>query len=376
MMGIKKIQKYAVLIALTLGMGIALLAGCGLKPPTFGTEAKGYDKFEQLEESSIGLKSGGKIQAFVPKGGSKYASDTYLTGSANGVALNLRSVDASLVNSAGGFKTYLKKYGSLSTPNLNAAVDTVGKKVSKSKDGNTVYRKGFQVLSRYDNTYYSQCQTEFVTKIVNKKGETTNYVVGTIKVNSYDSNDKTDKTVDELSAYYNIKVYWDAKKAKSRAKHYTNNPPTTKRILAGSFTVPIPTGWRLDSGRSTGAVSFYGPNGTSTASQHLLIARSYINSQTQNYSDADFENYFRNALQSRFKGMTVEMKATKSPVSPGKAYQFVMSRGNARINGYFFFSKYNMLMIYNVSNGNMSNDQQNVLNTAFNGIVDYDSLRK
>ncbi|MBM6968054.1 MAG: hypothetical protein IZT75_03695, partial [Pseudoramibacter alactolyticus] len=92
MMGIKKIQKYAVLIALTLGMGIALLAGCGLKPPTFGTEAKGYDKFEQLEESSIGLKSGGKIQAFVPKGGSKYASDTYLTGSANGVALNLRSV--------------------------------------------------------------------------------------------------------------------------------------------------------------------------------------------------------------------------------------------------------------------------------------------
>jgi hypothetical protein len=376
MMSIRKFKKRAVWMALTLYLGIALLTACGMKAPTFGMQAKNYDKFERLEESSIELKNGDKIQAFVPKGGSKYASGTYLTASANGVALNLRSVDASLVNSAGGVKAYLKKYGSLSTPNLNAAVDTVGKKVSKSQDGNTVYRRGFQVLSRYDNTYYSQCRTEFVTKLVNKKSETTNYVVGTVNVTSYSSNDRTAKTVEELSGYYNAKVYWDAKKAKKQAKHYTENPPTTKRILAGSFTVPIPTGWRLDSSRSSGTVSFYGPNGVTTASQHLLIARTYINSQTQNYSDADFENYFRNALQSRFKGMTVEMKAVKSPVSPGKAYQFVMSRGNARVNGYFFFSKYNMLMLYNVSNGNMSAEQQQVLNTAFNGIVDYSSLKK
>ncbi len=375
-MSIKKVEKYAVLIALTLCMGIALLAGCGMKPPIFGTEAKGYDKFERLEESSVALKNGNKIQAFVPKGGSKYASDTYLMASSNGVTLNLRSVDASLVNNAGGSKAYLKKYGSLSTPNLNAAVDTVSKKVNKSQDGNTVYRKGFQVLSRYDNTYYSQCRTEFVTKLVNKKSDTTNYVIGSVNVTSYNSNDRTAKTVEELSGYYNAKIYWDAKKAKKQAKRYTENPPTTKRILAGSFTVPIPTGWRLDSSRSSGAVSFYGPNGVTTASQHLLIAKSYINSQTQNYSNADFENYFRNALQNRFRGMTVQLTTTKSPVSSGKAYQFIMSRGNAKINGYFFFSKYNMLMIYNVSNGNMSAEQQQVLNTAFNGIVDYDSLKK
>lgn len=375
-MSIKKVEKYAVLIALTLCMGIALLTGCGMKPPIFGTEAKGYDKFERLEESSVELKNGNKIQAFVPKGGSKYASDTYLMASSNGVTLNLRSVDASLVNNAGGSKAYLKKYGSLSTPNLNAAVDTVSKKVNKSQDGNTVYRKGFQVLSRYDNTYYSQCRTEFVTKLVNKKSDTTSYVIGSVNVTSYNSNDRTAKTVEELSGYYNAKIYWDAKKAKKQAKRYTENPPTTKRILAGGFTVPIPTGWRLDSSRSSGTVSFYGPNGVTTASQHLLIAKSYINSQTQNYSNADFENYFRNALQNRFRGMTVQLTTTKSPVSSGKAYQFIMSRGNAKINGYFFFSKYNMLMIYNVSNGNMSTEQQQVLNTAFNGIVDYDSLKK
>lgn len=376
MMRIRNFKKYAGPAALSLCLGLALLTACGMKPPTFGTQAKGYDKFECLEESAIELKNGDKIQAFVPKGGSKYASDTYLTASANGVALNLRSVDASQVESAGGAKAYLKKYGSLSIPNLNAAADTVGKKISKSQDGSTVYRKGFQVLSRYDNTYYSQCRTEFVTKLVNKKSETTNYVVGTVNVTSYNSNDRTAKTVDELSGYYNAKIYWDAKKAKKQAKHYTEHPPTTKRILAGSFTVPIPTDWRQDSSRSSGTVSFYGPNGVSTASQHLLVARTYIRSQTQNYSDADFENYFKNALQSRFKGMTVEMKTAKSPVSSGKAYQFVMSRGDVRVNGYFFFSKYNMLMLYNMSSGNMSAEQQQVLNTAFNGIMDYDSLKK
>jgi hypothetical protein len=52
-----------------------------------------------------------------------------------------------------------------------------------------------------------------------------------------------------------------------------------------------------------------------------------------------------------------------------------MSRGNAQINGYLFFGKYNVIMIYNVSEGNISADQKTVLDNAFNGLVAYSDLK-
>ncbi|EFV01681.1 hypothetical protein HMP0721_1074 [Pseudoramibacter alactolyticus ATCC 23263] len=374
MMKIKTLKQRSIvaLVAACMVLG-ALLTACG-KAPTLGTEVKDYDQFKRLGESSLELKTGKKLQVFIPKDGSKSASGNHLSASANGTSLNLRSVDAAYVNSAGGTKAYLQKYGSMAAPNLNAAVDTLGK-IKKTEDGNTYYRTGFQVLPQYGNGYYSVCRTEFLTKIVGKDKETTNYVMGMINIANNAANDKTQATVDEMSQYYQVKVYWNSKKAKKAAKKYTQNPPTTKRVLSGSYTVPIPSDWRMDTTRTTSNVTFYGPGGSASAAQNLLIARRYISSSTQNFSDAAFKQYFERAMQKAFNGMQVEMNAVKSPIASGKAYSLKMSRGNAQINGYLFFGKYNVIMIYNVSEGNISADQKTVLDNAFNGLVAYSDLK-
>lgn len=360
------------LVAMCMVLG-ALLTACG-KAPTLGNEVKDYDQFKRLEESTLELKTGKNLQVFVPKGGSKSASGNYLSASANGVSLNLRSVDTSYVKSAGGTKLYLQKYGSMSAPNLNAAVDTLGK-IKKTEDGNTYYRTGFQVLPQYDNKYYGVCRTEFLTKVVSRDKKNTDYVAGMINISSSEANDKTQATVDEMSQYYRVKVYWNSKKAKKAAKKYTDNPPTTKRVLSGSYTVPIPSDWRMDTTRTTSDVTFYGPGGSASAAQNLLIARKYISSSTQNFSDAAFKQYFESAMKQAFNGMSVEMNPAKSPIASGKAYSLKMSRGNAQINGYLFFGKYNVIMIYNVSEGTMSADQKTVLDNAFNGLVAYSDLK-
>ena len=108
-MKIKTLKQRSIVALVAVCMVLsALLTACG-KAPTLGTEVKDYDQFKRLGESSLELKTGKKLQVFIPKDGSKSASGNYLNASANGTSLNLRSVDAAYVNSAGGTKAYLQK---------------------------------------------------------------------------------------------------------------------------------------------------------------------------------------------------------------------------------------------------------------------------
>lgn len=355
---------------------VMLISGCG-KPPTLGTTVKDYDGFKYLSDATLKPGSGDEeIQVFIPKGSSEYSSTNYVSSTAKGVSITLKIVNSSLVDNAGGAKEYIQKYGTISSPNLSAAVDEMNS-VKKTKDENSAYATGFQVLKKYDNSYYSVCITEFLSKIEVEKKEY--YVSGVVKVNSDSTGDDTGGLLEEMKSYYGMKMYWDKEKAKEEADKYTKNPPEYTRQYVGGFVVQIPTGWAKDNAysKSSGSanVAVFGPNGKATEADNLMAAYSMISGGTGDYSSSDFERQLKAYLNRAYNGVTVKTAAVDSPIDGGKAYKVKLTKGNVSLNGYLVFGKYSMIMVYNAGTGQMSSKTKERVENMFNTLQDYSAAK-
>ncbi|MGI6722167.1 MAG: hypothetical protein ACOX4I_06420 [Anaerovoracaceae bacterium] len=360
----KKIKSIAV-IAMACMLMFTLFTACG-KAPTLGNPVDNYDGFKYLTEKSLPGKDGKKIQVFVPDAGSVYSKDDYVYAVADGVDVTLHQEEATIVKSAkNSLKTLIRNYGAMSAPDLKAAEENF-RSPKVINDGKMVTRKGFKVAPASDDKYVATCISEFFARL----GDDV-VISGVIRVNSDKTDDKTSKILEELSAFYGFDMYWDKDKAETAAEKYTKNPPSTKRVYLGGYTIEIPRTWESDSSRSRSSIQAYGPGGNATLKENIFTTYDYNSVKVSDISDEQFQSGYKRSMNAMFPDFKVSISKVKSPVKGGKTFYTVLKNGNRNIHAYFIYSDYKMVGVYCQSLGSVSKSQKGVLDKAFNSITEY-----
>lgn len=237
--------------------------------PVLGSdEAEGYDGFEYLYEEILmtdteenietGKKERKSLTVFIPDDDYATASGSYAY--ANSMGVNFRvelepylRYDAEDYLPEENLEEYINSnYDPFYTADYK---DLVISEIEAKDETSARCTVEYCEYDKWDEEYHTTFATYYLTELEN--GYT---VLVTVEIDDSEATGKTPKLVEELAAFYQFEIDWDADRAEQKRLAYAENE-TENTYSTGNMLFDLPTGWKEDNDLSDYETMVFAPEG-------------------------------------------------------------------------------------------------------------------
>lgn len=249
--------------------------------PVLGSaDAEGYDGFRYLtEETLTSEETGDVVTVFIPEDEYASVNDNSAYSGKMGVEFDIRldpylqyeQEDYSAEENLEAFME--EEYDEFYTTDYKdleiSEVESIGSDAAVASAKYCEYQS-------WDDEYNVSCKTYYLKEV-----EPGTFALVKVSVNNMEATGKTQNLLDEVEAFYEFDVDWDADEAEAKLQSYLDQDDAadSDTFSTGFLKFELPKGWEKDADNSTYEISVYAPDGdTAFAECAVAVISQYVGS--------------------------------------------------------------------------------------------------